>query len=77
MYTACLLYADEDELMAQVITKLYKTAFKDALFFLPQFDLKQGKYVLDTTAKVIDERQVDFHIYNVLHTVACWSFQYR
>ncbi|XP_060567727.1 uncharacterized protein LOC132726394 [Ruditapes philippinarum] len=56
MYTACLLYADEDELMAQVITKLYKTAYRNALFFLPQFDLKQGKYVLDTTARVIDER---------------------
>ncbi|XP_045207133.2 uncharacterized protein LOC123559412 [Mercenaria mercenaria] len=56
MYTACLLYADEDELMAQLITKLYKTAYKDALFFLPQFDLKHGKYELDTTARVIDER---------------------
>ena len=61
MYTACLLYADEDELMAQLIIKLYKTAYKDTLFFLPQFDLKQGKYVLDTTARVIDERSV--HLY--------------
>ncbi|XP_052803965.1 uncharacterized protein LOC128234046 [Mya arenaria] len=55
-YTACLMFADEDYGMAQIIMKLYKTAKKDSLFFLPQFDLKFGKYILNDTARVIDER---------------------
>lgn len=66
MYTAGLVYADEDELMAQLITKLYKEAHKDALFFNPNFDLKTGKYVLDTTAKVISER---YYIAKILQDV--------
>ncbi|KAL4228940.1 Myeloid differentiation primary response protein MyD88 [Mactra antiquata] len=56
MYTACLLYADEDELMAQLIIKVFKEAYEKALFFNPNFDLKAGKFVLDTTAAVITER---------------------
>jgi hypothetical protein len=55
-YTCCLVYADEDEGMAQIFTKLYKTVYPKALFFLPQFDLKQGKFIHDTTAQVIEER---------------------
>ena len=55
-YTCCLVYADEDEGMAQIITKMYKSVRHNALFFLPQFDLKKGKYIYDTTAQVIEER---------------------
>lgn len=56
MYTACMVFADEDYGMARVIVELYTQVYKESLFFLPQFDLKAGKYVLDTTAEVIDKR---------------------
>ena len=55
-YTACLCYADEDEGMATLITNFFQSVWKDTRFFRPQFDLKMGKYVCDTTAKVIEER---------------------
>ena len=60
MYTCCLAYADEDEGMAQIITDLYTKASPGSLFFRPQWDLKHGKYVYDTTARVIEERFVRF-----------------
>ena len=58
MYTACLMFADEDYGMAQIIMKLYRTVRPGSRFFLPQFDLKIGNYRQDATAAVIDERSV-------------------
>lgn len=55
-YTGCLVFADEDEGMARIFTKLYKTVYPKATFFLPQFDLKRGKFTYETTAQVIEER---------------------
>ncbi|XP_052252920.1 uncharacterized protein LOC127859487 [Dreissena polymorpha] len=55
-YTACLMFADEDYRMAQIILNLYKKVKQDSLFFVPQFDLKFGKYEKDTTARIICER---------------------
>ena len=55
-YTACICNADEDEGTAAMITNFFQTVCKGTRFFRPQFDLKTGKYVFDTTAKVIEER---------------------
>lgn len=55
-YKCCLIFADEDEGMASRIIKLFQHVYSNSRFFCPQFDLKQGKYVLNATTEVIEER---------------------
>ncbi|WAR05240.1 MYD88-like protein [Mya arenaria] len=55
-YTCCIVHAPEDMEMARIIMNMFHHVHPDTRFFLPQFDLIEGSYVKEATARVIVER---------------------